>query len=52
VVRQSRFIEALRKDVKLGKSQLEQGHLIEVTLGRFVIEHDRESGVVTIKRDE
>jgi len=98
----SQFIDALRESVKLGRSRLEEGRSIEVTLkpggylgkwsviihpddskefkvvgtmkdptrfpqrirvaawallqekvfGRFIIEHDRESGIVTIKRDE
>lgn len=98
----SEFIEALREGVKLRRSHLEQGRLLEVKLkpggyqgkwsvivspddakefkvigtmkdptrfprrirvaawalfeekifGCYVIEHDRESGIVTIKRDE
>ncbi len=98
----SEFIEPLREAIKLGRSRLEEGRLIEIKLtpggyggkwsvivrpdeekefkvvgsmkdpsrfpqrirvaawalreervfGRFVIEHDRECGIVSIKREE
>jgi hypothetical protein len=98
----SKFIDALREGVKLGRSRLEEGHSVEIKLkaggyhgkwsviihpddtkefkvvgtmkdptrfpqrtrvaawallqekiyGRFVIERDREAGIVSIKRDD